>query len=274
MSNPPAPASAPPRPHPVTQSTLGGFLHWLFTGFGLLGHYTGGAYDDTVTLYTVQPSFFLWALLLVGFAGGAITHHWPGAALVCGWVYVWVLVYTLITVLFDINTPRFLLWVGIFLFVWLACRYVELLHRVPVLAVVVNYFAGLHPALNRGFAVVISWLLLPAWIASLVQTFARGKKVFTPNSIEEHILGQGHEVTDRSGLHFRTNYRDIFESVLGMGAGDLEAVNAAGVVVKRWPNVLFLAFVWKRLDAVLRQRASLVDNPRTEPVEVEDAQRG
>jgi len=173
-----------------------------------------------------------------------------------------------------VNTPRFLLWVGVFLFLWLACRYIEMLRHVPVLSVIVGYFAGLRPSLSAGFALVTSWLLLPAWASSIIQALIRGKKTITPNNIEEHVLGSGHEVCDRTGLHFRTKYRDIFETLLGLGAADLEALDASGKVVKRWPNVLFLAFTWKSLDAVLHQRASLVDNPRSEPVGVQDVRQG
>jgi hypothetical protein len=34
------------------------------------------------------------------------------------------------------------------------------------------------------------------------------------------------------------------ESFLGLGAGDLEAVDATHQVVKRWENILFLSFYW------------------------------
>jgi hypothetical protein len=252
---------------------LFGFIGWVLTGFGLLGHLGRKKDSEEVVVYAVHQSFFLWALILVGFVGAVFVSHWPGSAVVWGWVYLWVLMYTLVTVLFDVNTTRFVLWVGIFSFLWLAARYLEDLKHIPVVTDVLWYFASLRPQLSSGFAMIVSWLLLPAWIGSLFQTFSWGRKMFTPNSIEEWHLGEGSEVTDRSGLKFRTRYRDIFESVLGLGAGDLEAINGSGQVVKRWPNILFLAFTWKQLDAILHQRASLVDNTKAAPVEVENANR-
>ncbi len=251
-----------------------GFIGWVLTGFGLLGHF-GRRKDSGRGCGLCSASVvFLWArLILVGFVGAVFVSHWPGSAVIWGWVYLWVLMYTLVTVLFDVNTTRFVLWVGIFSFLWLAARYLEDLKHIPVVTDVLWYFGSLRPQLSSGFAMIVSWLLLPAWVGSLFQTFSWGRKMFTPNSIEEWHLGEGSEVTDRSGLKFRTRYRDLFETILGLGAGDLEAINSSGVVVKRWPNILFLFFTWKQLDAILHQRASLVDNTKTAPVEVEDATR-
>src|SRR5205823_6140323 len=142
--------------------------------------------------------------------------------------------------------------------------------HMTILSGVTGYLAGLHPALNPGMAQVISILLLPSWILSLFTSYARGRKAFSPNSIEERFLGEGREILDRSGLKFRTRYRDLFETFLGLGAGDLEAINNHQDVVKKWENILFLAFLWPKLDEILHQRSVGVDNARTNPVEVEE----
>ena len=86
-------------------------------------------------------------------------------------------------------------------------------------------------------------------------------------------MGEGREITDRSGLHFVIRYRDLFEFVLGFGAGDLEAVDGTGKVVKRWENILFLFFCWRRLDEILHQRSAVVDNAPEQIVEVETVQK-
>ena len=86
-------------------------------------------------------------------------------------------------------------------------------------------------------------------------------------------MGEGSELTDRSGLKFRTKWRDLLETLLGFGAGDLLAVDNNHNVIKRWENVLFLCFVWPRLDEVLHQRSAVVDNAIDDPVAVEDAHR-
>ncbi|MDB5300463.1 MAG: hypothetical protein JWO87_2126, partial [Phycisphaerales bacterium] len=41
-------------------------------------------------------------------------------------------------------------------------------------------------------------------------------------------------------------------------------------VVKRWENILFLFFIWGRLDEILHQRSAVVDNAPDDPVEVEE----
>jgi hypothetical protein len=241
------------------------FLAWVLSGFGLIGHLVGrrrrGAHrTEEIVVYTVHPSFYLWLIILVGFVAAPCVTRWPGTATAWGWAYVFALIYTIVTLLFDISTLKALLWGGIFLLLWLASTYLEDLKHLTVLSGVWRYLARLHPTLDAGTASVISWLLLVPWIGALFHTFCRGRKAFSPNSIEERFVGEGREITDRSGLKFRTRYRDLFETVLGLGACDLEAVDANHHVVKRWENILFLSFLWPHLDEILHQRAAVVES--------------
>jgi hypothetical protein len=251
-----------------------GFLAWVFSGFGLISalrkngpHFA----DQEITVYSVHRAFFLWPLVFTGFIGALIVGTWPHKTSVfMGWFYIFVLTYTLVSVLFDISTWKFVLWAGILLFIYILFRYVEVARNVQILSHLSNYMRNLHPELNHGFAVIMSWLLLIPWVGSLFSTFTNGRKKFTPNEIIEWHLGDGRELTDRSGLKFRSRYRNIFMTVLGFGAGDLQAIDGTGVVRKSWENILFLYFVWNRIDEILCQRAAIVDNRPDEPVEVEE----
>jgi hypothetical protein len=182
-----------------------------------------------------------------------------------------VLLYTFVTLLFDVDTLKFLLWAGIFTLVWLASKYLEDVRDLYLLSGVFDHLRSLRPGLDSGFAAVVSWLLLFPWVGGLFHSFSRGRKTFSPNSIEEWFLGEGREIIDRAGLKFRSRYRDLFESILGLGAGDLEAVDANQNVVKRWESILFLFFVWRRLDHVLHQRAAVMDTAPGDPAEVRAA---
>ncbi len=254
---------------------LGAFIFWLLTGFGLLSHLMGHSKSrrsamEEVVVYTVSRSFFLWAVILTGFIGSACVSHWPGTAIVWGWIYIGVLLYTFVTLLFDVSTPKFLLWFGGFAFVWLLSKYFEDVRGWYLLTGVAAHMRGLHPILNPGFAAVVSWLLLLPWLGGLFHSFSYGRKTFSPNSIEEWFLGEGREIIDRAGLKFRSRYRDLFESILGLGAGDLEAIDSNHNVVKRWESILFLFFVWRRLDEMLHQRAAVVDTAPGDVLEVKE----
>ena len=98
------------------------------------------------------------------------------------------------------------------------------------------------------------------WIGSLLHMALNGRKKFTPNEIGEFHFGEGSELTDRSGLRFRTRYRDVLETILSFGGGDLLAFDNHQTVVKRWDNVIGLFFFWKDLDRVLHQRAAVMDS--------------
>lgn len=254
---------------------IGPFLAWLFTGFGLipmLMHGTSRKADEIVT-YSVHRSFFLWAIILTGFVGAACVHEFPGSALVWGWIYLFVVLYTFVTLLYDVSTPRALVWGGIVLLIWISSRYLEKVRGMILLTGVFHFLRSLHPTLNPGFAIVMSLMLLVPWVASLFHSFCYGRTIFSPNTIEEWHLGMGSEITDRSGMKFRSHYRDWFETILGLGAGDIEAVDPNHNVVKRWENIVFLVFMWKKLDQVFHQRAATVDNAPEEPVEVEEVRR-
>jgi hypothetical protein len=288
----PMPTTTPPLPEPAPATTaptplqyrgfvgwikkVCAFLAWVFTGFGLLGFLSRrqarGAGEEIV-VYTVHQSFYLWALILIGFVSSSCVRHWPGSSVTWGWIYVFALLYTIVTLLFDISTLKALLWGGIICLLWIASKYLEDMEHMTILSGVGRYLASLQPSLNPGMASVISWMLLIPWIGALFHSFSRGRKAFSPNSIEEWYLGEGREITDRSGLKFRTRYRDLFETLLGLGAADLEAVDTNQHVVKRWENILFLAFVWRRLDAILHQRSAVVDNVPTNPVEVKEVDK-
>ncbi|HEY8666297.1 MAG TPA: hypothetical protein VIL86_06515 [Tepidisphaeraceae bacterium] len=239
------------------------FIGWMLSGFGLL-HAIGpkrGTQADEVVVYSVHRAFYLWTLILVGFLCAPIAkHNSEHLSLLhfLGWLYLWVMFYTFLTLLVDVSTLRLLLWTGILAFVILILKYLHLKH-IDILSKVLAYFHNQSPELDPGFVTVLSWLLLFPWLGSLFHSYSYGRKSFTPNGIEERFLGEGWELTDRSGLHFVARYRDLLETISGFGAGDLEAVDSSGKVIKKWENVLGLLFVWKRLDQVLHQRAATVD---------------
>jgi hypothetical protein len=86
-----------------------------------------------------------------------------------------------------------------------------------------------------------------------------GRKRFSPNEIGEFHFGEGSELTDRTGLRFRTRYRDVLETILTFGGGDLLAVDNHHNVIKQWDNIIGLFFVWNDLDRILHQRAALIE---------------
>jgi hypothetical protein len=217
---------------------------------------------DEVIVYAAHPSFFLGLLFAVGFASAAIVANRPQLAGLFGWLYVWVLVYFLVTVLYDFSTRKLGLWALIFTLIWLASKYVEQIKDVALLGHLFDYLASLQPMLDTGTVTVLSWLLVLPWIGALLHMALNGRKKFTPNEIGEFHFGEGSELTDRSGLRFRTRYRDVLETLLTFGGGDLIAVDNHQNVIKRWDNIIGLFFYWKSLDRILHQRAAVMELER------------
>jgi hypothetical protein len=218
----------------------------------------GRKHAESVVVYSAHPSFFLWLLILTGFVCAALVNYQWLSPEMAGWIYAWVLLYFIVTLLYDLSTRRLVLWVGVFALLWLLSKYVEHVRNIAVLGYVCGYLASLNPRLDPGMAKLVSWLLLLPWIGSLCYMVFNGRKQFTPNEIGEFHFGEGSELTDRSGLRFRTKYRDVLEMILTFGGGDLLAVDNHHNVIKRWDNIIGLFFSWKDLDRILHQR-SVVD---------------
>src|SRR5689334_10889308 len=139
---PPTPGTTKPTAPAPTRgraAPAGAFSWWVISGFGLLGYLTRNIFFrkrnkfDEIVVYSVHRSFYLWALILVGFVGSWIGYHHPRALNLLGWIYIWVLIYTFLSLMFDISTPKLLLWVGIFTLVWLTSKYIEDVRHFPML---------------------------------------------------------------------------------------------------------------------------------------------
>ncbi len=230
------------------------FAKYMFTLPVALFRAKRGSTMDEVTVYSAHPSFYLWLLIAVGFISAAVVEHWPGTASFCGWLYIWVLVYFICTLLYDIGTRKLALWVLIFTAIWLASKLFEVVQHVALLSSLFNYLSSLDPKLDPGTVTILSWLLLLPWIGSLLHMALNGRKRFTANEIGEFHFGEGSELTDRTGLRFRTRYRDVLETILGFGSGDLQAVDNHQNVIKHWDNIVGLFFFWNDLDRVLHTR--------------------
>jgi hypothetical protein len=257
------------------------FLAWVFTGFGLIpalirGGGQGPERRQEITVYSAHRAFNLWALIAIGFIGAWSVKHWPPSqypklAIVFGWIYVWTLVYTFVTLLFDFGALKLLLWVGVIALIWVAAKYLEVISQIGVLRNTIGYFRNLHPMLDPGFAKVMSFLLLFPWFGALFHTFTNGRKRFTPNEITEWYIGEGTELLDRAGLKFRTRYRDVLEMILGFGAGDLVAQDNRGNPIKKFENILFLIFLWPKLDSLLQERQTIVDTAPGDTLQVAES---
>lgn len=245
-----------------------GFLWWVISGFGLFaGHKDEKGFPDRIVVYSVHHAFYLWFPVVLGFVGSAIVRWTEPSSpnpdrllpIILGWMYVFSVVITIVTLIFDFSTWKFLLIIGGFLFIWLLSKFLEN-QNLPIIGWFVSYMANLHPRLDPGFASVMSWSLLFLWLGAAFHSFVRGRKTFMPNAVEEWHLGEGREIIDRQGVKFRTRYRDVLEAVLGFGAGDIEAYDTTQHVVKRWENIVFLAFKWRQLDTLLHERMTYMDN--------------
>ena len=225
-------------------------------GVGYLVH--GKSKIDEVVVYSAPPAFFLWLVVAVGFGlklvVPSVVSERAGA-----WIFIVTLVYFILAILYDMNLKKLVLCSLIVSVIWLFARYMESLHHIAILGPILHHFAALDPQYDMGTTTIICWLLLIPWVCSLFEMVFNRKKKFSPNEIAEFHFGEGSELTDRTGLRFVTRYRDVLETLLGFGGGDLLAVDNHQAVIKRYENIIGLWFHWEKLDRIFHQRATLVD---------------
>ena len=213
---------------------------------------------DEIVVYSAPPAFFLWIVLVVGFAlkylvPTVLSEH------VGAWIFICTLIYFILAMLYDMSLKKLVLCTLVISVLWLFAKYMESLHHIAILGPILQHFASLDPKYDHGTVSVICWLLVIPWVCSLFEMAFNRKKKFSPNEIAEFHFGEGSELTDRSGLRFVTKYRDVLETLLGFGGGDLLAVDNHQVVIKRYENIMGLWFYWQKLDRILHQRATLLD---------------
>ena len=92
--------------------TLGGFLTNIFRMSP-----NGQVKLEEITLYSVDPAFFIWPIIVFGFIGSFSTNHFPASAGFWGWVWVFTIIYIFIAILTNLNIGKLLLWGVIFGFI-------------------------------------------------------------------------------------------------------------------------------------------------------------
>lgn len=257
--DPKAPSSKP-QPPAAHVSIVTRFGRVIAAPFLAVGHIVRGKSKiDEIIVYSAPPAFFLWIVLFTGFLLRLLVPTHILTAQAGGWIFIFVLMYFLLAVLYDMSLKKLVLCTLVFATLWLFAKYMENLRHIAILGPILHHFASLNPTYDHGTVSVLCWLLLIPWIASIFEMVFNRKKQFSPNEIAEFHFGVGSELTDRTGLRFQTKYRDVLETLLGFGGGDLLAVDNQQRVIKRFENVIGLWFHWDKLDRILHQRATLLD---------------
>jgi len=259
LENPQALPEKTPSPIPAKSKKPNRIGRIIFAPLTLVSYLVRGRSNiDEIVVYSAPRAFFLWIVIAVGFALKFLVPTYLNES-AGGWIFICTLIFFILALLYDMSLKKLALWVLVISALWLLCKYLENLRDIVILGPIVHHFAMLDPKYDHGTVTVLCWLLLIPWVCSLFEMRFDRKKKFSPNEIAEFHFGEGSELTDRSGLRFVTKYRDVLETVLSFGGGDLLAVDNHQNVIKRYENIVGLWFCWEKLDRVLHQRATLVD---------------
>lgn len=232
------------------------------------GAFKGKSSPEELVVYSAPDAYFLWVVVAMGFILKPLTPEFISNT-TAAWLFIGTMIYFIFSVVYDINVKKLLLITLVTSTIWLLARYIENMKNVEILTKLMKHFASLNPKYDSGTVSTLSWLLTIPWICSLFEMYFNRRKKFSPNEISEFHFGEGSELTDRAGLRFITKYRNVFQTLLGFGAGDILAVDNRHNVIKRYENVVGLWFKWSSLDKILHQRATLVDDEIPEEPKVQ-----
>ncbi len=267
MADSPDPKAPSPKPQPPAAQVniVTRFGRIIAAPFVAVGHIVrGGRKPDEIVLYSAPPAFYLWFVISMG----AVLNLLVGKLLLPSagaWIFIFTLVYFLLAILYDMSLKKLALCTLVVTTLWLFAQYMENRHHIVFLSTILHHLAVLNPQYDHGTVSVLCWLLVIPWVASIFEMVFDRRKQFSPNEIAEFHFGEGSELTDRTGLRFHTKYRDVLETLLSFGGGDLLAVDNQQRVIKRFENIVGLWFHWDKLDRILHQRATLLDEDEDKP---------
>lgn len=231
-----------------------GFVRFVFSGFGLfdavLRKRRGANRLEEVIVHQFHTGIYLWLWILFGFVSSCLVS-WGADASLFGWLYLMVVMYTLITVLFDISRNMMLVVLLAIGFVGVSGLYLQDHVNLPVISSLYSFFVGMQVRLDPGFARALSWLLLIPFGCVLVQAYFDGHVRITSNEIEVYHYGKMTDSISRIGKRIRERYRDLNETLLGLGAADMVVIDYNGKEERLFQNIVGLRYRWAEIDRML-----------------------
>jgi hypothetical protein len=171
-----------------------------------------------------------------------------------GWIYLWVVV--LVGIGVDVDRNMAIFWIVlvallIFLGLWLRDT-----RQFTLFGDIYRWFDNLDLRYNRNAGLALSIVMLVPYLVMLLWARFNSRWRITHNEFEHYAFGKMDDSLGRGAKTIRTNFPDIFEFILGFGAGTLIVFNATGTrELRRIPHVMFLPMVRKRLNQILETTA-------------------
>ncbi len=213
----------------------------------MLGHSS----EDEVVLYRFNKAIYCWPIILIGLIGGALVDRGWANATFMSWAFNLMIVIIFMAAMFDLPRNRFLV---VLLTIALVCVTLWLVQSntsMQPLTWVYNFFIEQNPQFDTGGARILSWLLLPLLIHSVIDARIDGKVRITYNEIEFYKFGDVTDSITRFGKRVKLRIADYLEVVPGFGGGSLVIMNDDGKIMEEVTDLIAIVPRWPRINKIL-----------------------
>jgi len=191
--------------------------------------------------------YYTWPLILVGFMYPLILAATSQQA--ATWTWIVTLTVVILTCASDWNRIVTLIMILITAFCWVGIVYLNST-GVTIFKSVYNFFAEIEQPDLTPVAAIMALLCLICFISAEIQSFLNNRWSFRPNVISRLELFEGEAPVVQGQNVPEFLYPDLWELLLGFGAGTIVITNNQSHEQHRIKNVLFLWFRKRRIRRI------------------------
>ncbi|HWL94964.1 MAG TPA: hypothetical protein VNT79_15700 [Phycisphaerae bacterium] len=199
---------------------------------------------------------YLWPVMVLGFLGPWLVDHNFVRDVVMGWIWITTLLIVLICMGSDTDRNKTAAIAAVVIILWLIGLLVEAKKGIPVLSNIKAFFESYNVAFDKGTAGVFSIATLIILIFVLGAAWFDGRYEITTREITHKRMFRTSDSLPRAAKRVKRDWRDLIETFLGLGAGDVIVLDTNSNVVLRISNVPFLWFFRHDVDHVLEVLAT------------------
>lgn len=201
---------------------------------------------------------YLWPIMIIGWVGPFLSRGddpWISAG-VMGWIWITVMLVVIICIGADTDRNKTAAIAAVVIILWLGGLLIEAKKGIPILSRIYEFFEKYEVKFDAGTAGVFSVAVLIILIFIVISAWFDGRYEITTREITHKRIFRTSDSLPRAAKRIKRDWRDLIETFLGLGAGDVIVIDSNSNIVMRIPNVPFLWFFRHDVDHILEVLAT------------------
>lgn len=231
---------------------------------------------NEVVFHTYPKLLFAWPVIVAGFVFWPMVDWLSVPAEFVGWVYLFVLFISVLTISVDVERNHAFVWLLVFIiFILLGFWLSDSSVSFTFFGNIYNFFDRLDVQYNSGFGLGLSLLLSGPYLVMMLWARLNHRWRITRNEFEHYSWGRADDSLARGAKRVRSTYPDLLEFLLA-GAGTLIVYSATGrSELRRIPHVPMIFLVRRRINQLLESTSvTLRDEAMLDDMEDDEEHMG